>query len=52
MAEERLNWLASLYIHADMNIKVDNIIDRFANQGTHRPEFTIRPSSSNIIFEI
>lgn len=41
MVEERLNGLALLHIHADMDIDVDNIIERFVNQGTHRLELTL-----------
>jgi hypothetical protein len=41
MVEDRLNGLELLHIHADIEINVDNIIERFANQGTHRLEFIL-----------
>lgn len=41
MVEESLNGLVLLLIHAEIDINVDNIIERFANQGHHRLEFIL-----------
>lgn len=38
MIEERLNGLALLHTHTDIDVKGENIIEKFATQGNHRLE--------------
>lgn len=39
MIEDRLNGFALLYIHAEIDINVESIIERLANQRNRRLEF-------------
>lgn len=41
MKEDRLNGLALMYMHRDIKIDVEEIIDEFANIKKHRLEFII-----------
>lgn len=41
MIEERLNGLDLLHTHANIDIKVENVIKRFVAQGNHRLVFIL-----------
>ena len=39
MTEERLNGLAMLHVHSDIEINLDAVINNFANRENHKIKF-------------
>ena len=50
MGEERLNGLALLHVHADLNLDLDSMVDMFARQHPRKMKLANRDITATVVF--